>query len=141
MFEKINLFLETLIPKYDQRVNLLNILSTIIGNNYYDRKFYVMNNNKILVDLIKLSLGDYYCYLPYEPKCISNDNIRNIKGKKLAFIEETQEDRDKTINLGYIHEIQGTDYIYINYPQVAFRMQTKAILLCKDYKNLSRYSN
>ena len=134
MFEKINLFLETLIPKDEQRINLLHILSNILGNKGYDRKFYIMNNNKILVDLIKLSFGDYYCYLPYEAKCVSNDNTNNLKGKKIAFIEETKEDRDKTMNLGYIHEIQSSDYIYSNYPQVAFRMVTFAILLCEDYR-------
>ena len=133
MFDKINLFLETLIPKKEQRINLLNILSYFLSGRRQHSKIYIMNNNKLLVELLKLSFGDYYCYLPFDCKCIDYDEFKNVvKGKRLALIE--QKDEEKQMSIGYMHEISHADFIYKEYKKYPdkVRLQFTAILLCKD---------
>jgi hypothetical protein len=136
MLDTINLFLQTLIPKELQRNNFVNIVSNFLGTNRGDRMVYIMNNNKLLVDLLKYSFGDYYCYLPYDSNCIAY-NYRNIlKGKKLALIEQNEDETQ--LSVGYIHEITGDNWIYKDYKNSkdCFRINFKVLLLCKDYEKI-----
>ena len=135
MFDKINLFLKTLIPNELQRNNFLNIASYFVSPNRKLEKFYIMNNNQLLVDLLKCSFGDYYCYLPYD-KGIEYSYRNILKGKRLVLIEQPAEDTQ--ISSGYISTIVSQDWIYKDYKKSdeRFSIDFKALLLCKDYKQI-----
>ena len=94
-----------------------------------------MNNNKLLVDLLKCSFGDYYCYLPYD-KGIEYSYRNILKGKRLVLIEQPAEDTQ--ISSGYISTIVSQDWIYKDYKKSdeRFSIDFKALLLCKDYKQI-----
>jgi hypothetical protein len=136
MFDKINLFLKTLIPKKLQRNNFVDIVSNFLGNNRGHKKFYIMNNNKLLVDLLKCSFGDYYCYLPYDSSCIDYNYRNLLKGKKLVLIEQASEETH--IHEGYIWEITSATWIYKDYKNSKdkLKIEFKALLLCKDYEKI-----
>ena len=94
---------------------------------------------------MKLSFGDYYCYLPFDGKCIDYDEFKNVvKGKRLVLIEQKEKDEEKQMNIGYIHEIAHADFIYKDYKKSPdkVRLQFTAILLCKDCeKYIDKFSH
>ena len=136
MFDKINLFLKTLIPNELQKNNFLNIVSYFVNPTRKLEKLYIMNNNKHLVDLLKCSFGDYYSYMPYDIKGIDYSYRNILKGKRLVLIE--QPDEETHISQGYISEITSAEWIYKDYKNSndKFKIDFKALLLCKDYEKI-----
>ena len=73
--------------------------------------------------------------MPYG-KCIDYSYRNILKGKKLVLIE--QSDEETRISAGYIHQISSADCIYKDYKNSndRFRIEFKALLLCKDYEKI-----
>ncbi len=107
------------------------------------------NGKSKLLELIEFALGDYSCKMSHTVLTRKQGNssnaspdIEQTKGKRLASIQETEQ--DDIINVGRMKELSGGDKIYARglfKDPIQFKPQFKMILLCNELPKINADDN
>jgi len=102
-----------------------------------------------MLELIEFALGDYACKLSNTVLTRKQGNssnaspdIEQTKGKRLASIQETEQ--DDMVNVGRMKELSGGDKIYARglfKDPIQFKPQFKMILLCNELPKINADDN
>ena len=107
------------------------------------------NGKSKLLELIEFALGDYACKLSNTVltrkqggSSNASPDIEQTKGKRLASIQETEQ--DDMVNVGRMKELSGGDKIYARglfKDPIQFKPQFKMILLCNELPKINADDN
>jgi P4 family phage/plasmid primase-like protien len=143
--QEVYKFLSQVLAKEDIREYFLKFIATTLQGHNAEEKFHIFtgqqgsNGKSKVMDLIRKSLGDYYCVIPVSfltnKRTSSNacsPELAVTKGKRCGVFQEPS-DHDSTINVGLMKEITGNDRIYARAlfkDPIEFTPQFKLILIC-----------
>lgn len=147
-------FFDQVFPQKAVREYILLLLSSFLGGTTRDEKFHIWtgiggNGKSKLLELIEFALGDYSCKMSHTVLTRKQGNssnaspdIEQTKGKRLASIQETEQ--DDIINVGRMKELSGGDKIYARglfKDPIQFKPQFKMILLCNELPKINADDN
>jgi P4 family phage/plasmid primase-like protien len=147
-------FFDQVFPQKSVREYILLLLSSFLGGTTRDEKFHIWtgiggNGKSKLLELIEFALGDYSCKMSHTVLTRKQGNssnaspdIEQTKGKRLASIQETEQ--DDIINVGRMKELSGGDKIYARglfKDPIQFKPQFKMILLCNELPKINADDN
>ena len=147
-------FFEQVFPQKNVKEYILLLLSSFLGGTTRDEKFHIWtgvggNGKSKLLELIEFALGDYACKMSHTVLTRKQGNssnaspdIEQTKGKRLASIQETEQ--DDIINVGRMKELSGGDKIYARglfKDPIQFKPQFKMILLCNELPKINADDN
>jgi|SaaInlV_165m_DNA_2_1040747.scaffolds.fasta_scaffold04887_3 P4 family phage/plasmid primase-like protien len=147
-------FFEQVFPQKSVREYILLLLSSFLGGTTRDEKFHIWtgigsNGKSKMLELIEFALGDYACKLSNTVLTRKQGNssnaspdIEQTKGKRLASIQETEQ--DDMVNVGRMKELSGGDKIYARglfKDPIQFKPQFKMILLCNELPKINADDN
>lgn len=147
-------FFEQVFPQKNVKEYILLLLSSFLGGTTRDEKFHIWtgvggNGKSKLLELIEFALGDYSCKMSHTvltrkqgSSSNASPDIEQTKGKRLASIQETEQ--DDIINVGRMKELSGGDKIYARglfKDPIQFKPQFKMILLCNELPKINADDN
>ena len=147
-------FFDQVFPQKAVREYILLLLSSFLGGTTRDEKFHIWtgvggNGKSKLLELIEFALGDYSCKLSHtvltrkqSGSSNASPDIEQTKGKRLASIQETEQ--DDIMNVGRMKELSGGDKIYARglfKDPIQFKPQFKMILLCNELPKINADDN
>ena len=147
-------FLSKVLPQADVRNFVLRLGSSMLSGKTEDQKFPIWtgdgsNGKSKLMDLIEVSLGDYFQKLPVTVlthkragSSSANPEIAKSKGKRIISFQEPE--KDDKINVGFMKELTGGDTIMAREmykSPVEFKPQFKLILCCNDLPDIPSRDN
>ena len=147
-------FFDQVFPQKAVREYILLLLSSFLGGTTRDEKFHIWtgvgsNGKSKLLELIEFALGDYACKLSNTVltrkqggSSNASPDIEQTKGKRLASIQETEQ--DDMVNVGRMKELSGGDKIYARglfKDPIQFKPQFKMILLCNELPKINADDN
>ena len=147
-YSEINTFFLEILPNENVREYFLQALSTCLTGNTKEEKLYILtgcgsNGKSLLMDLMSLSLGDYYMACPItiitrkrgSSNEASPEKVR-MKGKRCGVFQET--DDGEKLNVGVMKEFTGGDPILVRDlykgagEMLEFKPQMKYFLTCNQ---------
>ena len=147
-------FFDQVFPQKAVREYILLLLSSFLGGTTRDEKFHIWtgvgsNGKSKMLELIEFALGDYTCKLSNTVltrkqggSSNASPDIEQTKGKRLASIQETEQ--DDMVNVGRMKELSGGDKIYARglfKDPIQFKPQFKMILLCNELPKINADDN
>jgi len=143
--EAVHNFLEQVFPRPKVREYILRSICSCLSGENREESFNIWtgeggNGKSKIIELIKMTLGDYACELPVAfitQRRAASDNasplLARTKGKRFCFMQEPN--KDDFVNIGIMKELTGNDEISaraLYHEPVSFKPQFKIALMCND---------